>query len=181
MISSLGELREAKKLIEESKKELRKENIKFKKDIPLGMMIEVPSAALMSDKLAKEVDFFSIGTNDLVQYTTATDRMNSKVSKLYSPYNPGVLRLIDMTIRNGHKENIWVGMCGSVAGDQRLIPLLLAMGLDEFSVSPSKLLKQRKLINSLDINKLQEMKEKVLDQGTKEEVKSVLEEYKHKK
>ena len=181
MISSLRELREAKKLIEESKNELKEENIEFKKDIPLGMMIEVPSAALMSDKLAKEVDFFSIGTNDLIQYTTATDRMNPKVSELYSPYNPGVLRLIDMTIKNGHKENIWVGMCGSVAGNQDLIPLFLAMGLDEFSVSPSELLKSRKLINSLNIKQLKKLKEKVLDQGTKEEVKLVLKEYEYKK
>jgi len=149
MISNISEVRKAKKIIEFIKEELKEDGISFN-DFKLGIMIEIPAAAMISDHLAKEVDFFSIGTNDLIQYTTAVDRMNEQISDLYSPYHPALLRLVKMIIDNGHKENIWVGMCGEVAGKQDLIPLLFAMGLDEFSMSPSSLLESRQLIGSLE-------------------------------
>lgn len=148
MISNIREIREAKRLIQEVKEELSERNIKYS-DFEIGIMIEIPAAAIISDILAKEVDFFSIGTNDLIQYTTAVDRMNQKIADLYSPYHPALLILIKMVIDNGHKNNIWVGMCGEVAGNQKIIPLLLAMGLDEFSMSPSMVLKSRELISRL--------------------------------
>ncbi|MBI9013707.1 MAG: phosphoenolpyruvate--protein phosphotransferase [Clostridiales bacterium] len=149
MISNIDEVRKAKKLIEEIKADLLEEDIAFN-DFQIGIMIEIPAAALISDYLAKEVDFFSIGTNDLIQYTTAVDRMNEQISDLYSPYHPALLRLIKMIIDNGHKENIWVGMCGEVAGNKELIPLLFAMGLDELSMSPSLILENRQLIATLE-------------------------------
>jgi len=174
MISSMVELKKAKEIFEECKNELKEDNKIYSNDIEIGIMIEVPTAAIMSDKLAKEVDFFSIGTNDLIQYSTATDRMNANLKDLYTPYNPGVLRLINMTIENAHKEGIWVGMCGSVAGNQDLIPVLLAMGLDEFSMAPTTMLKSRKLINSLNIEELQNIKNRVLDAADKNEIKKIL-------
>jgi phosphotransferase system enzyme I (PtsI) len=174
MISSMIEVKKVKEIIAKCKIELDKENIKYSRDIEIGIMIEIPAAAIMSDKLAKEVDFFSIGTNDLIQYTTATDRMNANLKELYTPYNLGVLRLINMTIQNGHKEGIWVGMCGSVAGNQDLIPLLLAMGLDEFSMAPTAILKSRELINKLDIRELELIKNQVLDAEDKNEIEKIL-------
>ncbi|WP_396349589.1 phosphoenolpyruvate--protein phosphotransferase [Clostridium tetani] len=150
MIANLQELREAKSILEECKEELRKESIAFNENIKVGIMVEIPSAAIMSDVLAKEVDFFSIGTNDLIQYTIAVDRMNEKVSYLYDFFNPAVLRLINNVIVNGHKEGKFVGMCGEMAGKKELIPLLLGMGLDEFSMSASSILKAKKLITELN-------------------------------
>ena len=146
MISSLEELLDAKEVIKEVLKELDAENIAYSNDVEVGMMIEIPSAAVISDVLAKHVDFFSIGTNDLIQYTCAVDRMNQKISHLYNQFNPAVLRLIKMVIDNAHKEGKWVGMCGESAGDQRMIPILLGFGLDEFSMSPISILPARKLI-----------------------------------
>ena len=125
MISSLEELLQAKEVCEEVKEQLKSEGIDYSDDVEIGMMIEVPSAAIISDVLAKHVDFFSIGTNDLIQYTCAVDRMNQKISYLYNPFNPAVLRLIKMVIDNAHKENKLVGMCGEVAGDQLMIPILI--------------------------------------------------------
>ncbi|MCH4887238.1 phosphoenolpyruvate--protein phosphotransferase [Acidaminobacter sp. JC074] len=145
MISSLQELLKAKALVNDVASQMKEVG-----DYQVGMMIEIPSAAIISDILAKEVDFFSIGTNDLIQYTTAVDRMNETISDLYTPYHPALLRLIKTVIDNGHKENIWVGMCGEVAGNEDLIPILFAMGLDEFSMSPSSILKSRQIIRSLD-------------------------------
>jgi phosphotransferase system enzyme I (PtsI) len=174
MISSRLEIKKVKEIINECKMELDNEKKQYSKDIEIGIMIEVPAAAIMSDKLAKEVDFFSIGTNDLIQYTTATDRMNANLKELYTPYNIGVLRLIDMTIQNGHSQGIWVGMCGSVAGNQNLIPILLAMGLDEFSMAPSLVLKSRNLINNSSINDLQEIKDRILDAEDKNVIKKLL-------
>lgn len=174
MISSLEELLEAKAVLKEVKTDLDKEGISYASDIEVGMMIEVPSAAIISDILAKHVDFFSIGTNDLIQYTCAVDRMNEKIDHLYQPFNPGVLRLIKMVIDHGHKEGIWVGMCGEMAGDKRMIPILLGMGLDEFSMSPSSILPARKLIQTLTFNKTKGLVEKVLSMGTAAEIEEYL-------
>lgn len=147
MISSCDELLDAKAYLELVREELTIEGHHFNPSVPVGMMIEVPAAAVISDLLAKHVDFFSIGTNDLIQYTCSVDRMNQKIQHLYNPNNPAVLRLIQMTIENGHKAGIPVGMCGGMAEDEGFIPLLLGMGLDEFSVSPSSILQTRKIIN----------------------------------
>jgi len=174
MVSSLKELRAIKGIIEEVKSELSKEKIPFSQAIEIGIMIEIPSAAVMADKLAKEVDFFSIGTNDLIQYMTATDRMNSRLKHLYTPYHPGVLRVINDVIKKGHTEGIWVGMCGSVAGNQSLIPVLLGMGLDEFSMSPSSILESRALINSSSVKTLKPLVDDILDAGDADEVKRIL-------
>lgn len=145
LVTTLDEVHRAKALIEECKDELKNEGLKFA-DIPVGVMIETPSAAIISDLLAKEVDFFSIGTNDLTGYTMAVDRGNAAVSKLYDPIQPAVLRLIEATIKNAKKAGIPVGMCGEAAADTRLIPLLCKWGLDEFSVTPSSILQTRKSI-----------------------------------
>lgn len=174
MISSLEELLQAKEMLEQVKQELLDEKQSVAEDIQVGMMIEVPSAAIISDVLAKHVDFFSIGTNDLIQYTTAVDRMNEKISYLYNPCNPAVLRLIKMVIDNGHKENIWVGMCGELAGDQRIIPILLGMGLDEFSMSPISILPARKLIRSLSLEDAKKISDKVLSMGSAKEINEYL-------
>lgn len=174
MISSVNELLSAKRLLEESKNELRKENKAFSDKIGVGMMIEVPSAAVISDILAKYVDFFSIGTNDLIQYTCAVDRMNEKIYKLYSQYNPAVLRLISLVIKNAHKEGKWVGMCGESAGDPLMIPLLLGMGLDEFSMSSSSVLQARRIINSLSLIDAEKVAEKALSFETDTDVERFL-------
>lgn len=157
MICNLNELRKAKKLLDECKVELEEDNIKYNKNLLVGIMIEVPSAAIISDILAKEVDFFSIGTNDLMQYTLAVDRTNEKISYLYDFNDLAVLRLIKLVIENAHKAGIPVGMCGEMASREELIPLLIGMGLDEFSVSPSSILKIRKIIRSLNYIKCKRM------------------------
>ena len=171
MISSLEELLDAKEVIKEVLKELDAENIAYSNDVEVGMMIEIPSAAVISDVLAKHVDFFSIGTNDLIQYTCAVDRMNQKISHLYNQFNPAVLRLIKMVIDNAHKEGKWVGMCGESAGDQRMIPILLGFGLDEFSMSPISILPARKLITSLSYADMQKFADEVLAMCTAKEIK----------
>lgn len=139
MISNVEEVRAAKQILSEAKKELQNEGLAFNENIQIGIMIEIPSAAVMADILAKEIDFFSIGTNDLCQYTLAVDRMNDKISHLYDPYNPGVLRLIDNVIQQGHKHNIHVGMCGEMASDPIATLLLLGMGLKDFSMSAASI------------------------------------------
>ena len=172
MISSLEELLKAKEVVKEVQAELDAEGIAYAKDVEIGMMIEVPSAAVISDVLAKHVDFFSIGTNDLIQYTTAVDRMNQKISYLYNQFNPAVLRLIKMVIDNAHKEGKWVGMCGEAAGDQMMIPILLGFGLDEFSMSPISILPARKLITSVNEADMKKFADEVLAMGTAEEIKA---------
>ena len=174
MISSLEELLSAKEVIKEVLGELDAENIAYSNDVEVGMMIEIPSAAVISDVLAKHVDFFSIGTNDLIQYTCAVDRMNQKISHLYNQFNPAVLRLIKMVIDNAHKEGKWVGMCGESAGDQRMIPILLGFGLDEFSMSPISILPARKLITSLSYEEMQKLSNEVLAMGTAKEIKEYI-------
>lgn len=146
MVSSLKEYQDAMKIVEEVRNELRSRNIPFDENMEFGIMIELPAAALISDELAKECDFFSIGTNDLIQYTIAVDRMSEKVSYLYNPDHPAVLSLIEMTIRNAHKNGIWCGMCGEMAGDGKTTDKLLKMGLDEFSMSASSILEVKKAI-----------------------------------
>ncbi|MCD3195630.1 phosphoenolpyruvate--protein phosphotransferase [Clostridium botulinum C] len=174
MISSLEELLKAKHILNETKEDLIKEGIKVSDNIEVGMMIEVPSAAIISDILAKHVDFFSIGTNDLIQYTTAVDRINEKISYLYTPMNPAVLRLIKLVIDNAHKAGIWAGMCGEVAGDERLIPVLLGMGLDEFSMSAISILPARRLISSLSLKEAEAISNRVLSLDSAEEIATLL-------
>ena len=171
MISSLEELLAAKEVIKEVLAELDEQGIAYSKDVEVGMMIEIPSSAIITDILAKHVDFFSIGTNDLIQYTCAVDRMNQKISHLYNQFNPAVLRLIKMTIDNAHKEGKWVGMCGESAGDQRMIPILLGFGLDEFSMSPISILPARKFITSVKYEDMKKFADEVLTMGTAKEIK----------
>ena len=146
MISSLEEFLHAKEIVEECKKELKAEGKEYSENIEWGIMVEIPAAAVYADELAKHVDFFSIGTNDLIQYTLAADRMSEKVSYLYNPMHPAVLRLIKMTIDGAHKQGKWVGMCGEMAGDETAIPTLVEYGLDEFSMSASSILMAKQLI-----------------------------------
>ena len=146
MISGIEEFMQAKEVVEECKAELRSEGKEYSETIKWGIMVEIPAAAVMADELAKYVDFFSIGTNDLIQYTLAADRMSEKVSYLYNPMHPAVLRLIKMTIDGAHKHGKWVGMCGEMAGDERAIPTLVEYGLDEFSMSATSILNAKKII-----------------------------------
>lgn len=176
MISAVHEVRAVKVIIEELKTELEGEGLEFNGSVPLGIMIEIPAAAIASDLLAKEVDFFSIGTNDLIQYTVAVDRMNETIADLYTAYHPAVLRLIKMTIKNGHKAGIWVGMCGSVAGDLDLMPLLIGMGLDEFSMSPATILKARRRAATVNKEAVEGIVDDVLSLSTADEIESRLKE-----
>lgn len=178
MISSMEELRKAKKVLEECKKELDNENIEYNKNIKVGIMVEIPSAALIADKLAKECDFFSIGTNDLIQYTVAVERGNEKISKLYTKFHPSVIKLIKMAIDGAHSANIICGMCGEAAGDKLYIPLLIGLGLDEFSMNSNSLLNARKRINNLDKAECIKLSEEILQMSSAEEVEERLKEFK---
>ncbi|MER1955062.1 MAG: phosphoenolpyruvate--protein phosphotransferase [Desemzia incerta] len=178
MIATLGEFREAKAILLEEKENLIKDGVEVSDSIQVGIMIEIPAAAVIADKFAKEVDFFSIGTNDLIQYTMAADRMNERVSYLYQPYNPSILRLIKNVIDSAHKEGKWAGMCGEMAGDQTAVPLLLGLGLDEFSMSASSVLKTRSLMKTLDSTKMAELADRAINEcDTAEEVVGLVEEY----
>ncbi|WP_312500973.1 phosphoenolpyruvate--protein phosphotransferase [Lacrimispora sp.] len=177
MVTCLEEFREAKALIEELKKELDEKGIACKKDIQVGIMVETAAASLMADVFAKEVDFFSIGTNDLTQYTMSVDRGNDKVSYLYSPLNPAVLRSIRHVIECGRKEGIMVGMCGEAASDPMLIPLLLAFGLNEFSMSASAILNARKLITGYSTKELQAVADQAMSYSTVKEVEDYMREF----
>jgi phosphoenolpyruvate-protein phosphotransferase (PTS system enzyme I) len=170
MIATLVEFREAKAMLEEEKAKLVNEGIQVADHIELGIMVEIPSTAVLADQFAKEVDFFSIGTNDLIQYTMAADRMNQQVSYLYQPYNPSILRLVKMVIDAAHKEGKWAGMCGEMAGDETAIPILLGLGLDEFSMSASSILKARSLIRNLSKADMEKLASTVLNMSTTEEV-----------
>lgn len=174
MVTCLDEYREAKALIEEIKKELDSEGIAYKKDIQVGIMVETAAASLMADAFAKEVDFFSIGTNDLTQYTMSVDRGNDKVSYLYSPLNPAVLRSIKRIITCAREAGIMVGMCGEAASDPMMIPLLLAFGLNEFSMSASAILYSRKLITNYSIEELQAVADKAMSFVTVKEVEDYM-------
>ena len=170
MISGVEELKQANVILEEVKEELRQASASFDENIEVGAMIEIPSAALTSDILAKEVDFFSIGTNDLIQYALAVDRVNEKIAYLYEPAHPAVLRLIKNVIESGHKENIWVGMCGEMAGEPPLALLLLGLGLDEFSVSPIVLPEIKRVIRSVTLAQAREIAEEALTLPTGKDV-----------
>ncbi len=170
MIATLDEFRTAKKFVKDTEAELLAEGHAVSKDYQLGMMVEIPAAAILADQFAKEADFLSIGTNDLIQYSMAADRMNEKVSYLYQPYNPSLLRLIKLTIDGGHKEGKWVGMCGEMAGEEMAAPLLLGLGLDEFSMSASSILQSRKMIRSLKYSEMKEMADKALNMSNEAEV-----------
>lgn len=170
MIATVDEFRQAKAIFNEEKENLIKEGVQVADNIEVGMMVEIPAAAVNADNFAKEADFFSIGTNDLIQYSMAADRMSENVSYLYQPYNPSVLRLIKMTIDGAHKEGKWAGMCGAMAGEPYAVPLLLGMGLDEFSMSATQILKARKMVTSLDKNEAAKLAEEALKLATAEEV-----------
>ncbi|QSE76967.1 phosphoenolpyruvate--protein phosphotransferase [Lactococcus taiwanensis] len=178
MVALLTEFRAAKKIYEEEKAKLIAEGVPVEDGIEVGIMIEIPAAAMLADQFAKEVDFFSIGTNDLIQYTMAADRMNEQVSYLYQPYNPSILRLINNVIKAAHAEGKWAGMCGEMAGDQTAVPLLMGMGLDEFSMSATSVLQTRSLMKRLDSKKMEELANKALSEcATMEEVVTLVEEY----
>lgn len=178
MIATLQEFRAAKQMFEEEKAKLKAEGVEISDEIQVGIMIEIPAAAVIADKFAKEVDFFSIGTNDLIQYTMAADRMNERVSYLYQPYNPAILRLIKGVIEAAHAEGKWAGMCGEMAGDQTAVPLLVGLGLDEFSMSATSILKTRSLMKRLDTQKMAELADKAInDCDTADEVVALVEQY----
>lgn len=170
MISGIGELKQAIGILDEAKDELRHKKIKFNEKIEIGVMIEIPSAALTCDILAKDVDFFSIGTNDLIQYTLAIDRVNEKIAYLYKPTHPGVLRLIKNIIDAGHKEKIWVGMCGEMAGEPGFGLILLGLGLDEFSMSSVAIPEMKYIIRNVNFKDAKEVAEKALSLPTGEEI-----------
>jgi len=170
MIANLDEFRAAKAIIEAEKKDLLDKGIDVSDKIELGIMVEIPSTVIMADLFAKEVDFFSIGTNDLIQYTMAADRMNESVSYLYQPYHPAILRLIKMVIDAAHTEGKWVGLCGEMAGDEIAIPLLLGMGLDKFSMSATSILKVRSQLLHLSKKEMESLVAQTLQMGTSKEV-----------
>lgn len=174
MIASVKELVDAKKVVEDVKKELREKNILFNENIKIGIMIEIPSAAIMAEELAKECDFFSIGTNDLIQYTLAVERGNEKVASLYTHFHPAVIRLIKYVIDSAHNNGIICGMCGEAAGDSLYIPLLVGMGLDDFSMNANKILESRKLVRSLDYSECKTLADEVLKMVHREEIKEKL-------
>ena len=178
MIATLQEFRQAKGMLLEEKAKLVSEGVEVSENIEVGIMIEIPAAAVIADKFAKEVDFFSIGTNDLIQYTMAADRMNERVSYLYQPYNPSILRLIKNVIDASHKEGKWTGMCGEMAGDQTAVPLLVGLGLDEFSMSASSILKTRSLMKRLDTKQMAELADKAINEcDTADEVVELVQTY----
>ena len=176
MIATLGEFRAAKGILLEEKEKLVSEGTKVSESIEVGIMVEIPSTAVMADTFAKEVDFFSIGTNDLIQYTMAADRMNEQVSYLYQPYNPAILRLVKMVIDAAHKEGKWAGMCGEMAGDPIAIPILLGLGLDEFSMSATSVLPARSQILGLSKEKISAHIDHILQMDTMEDVVKFAEE-----
>lgn len=170
MIATIEEFRQAKALLMEEKESLKNDGIEVSDDIEIGIMVEIPSTAVIAKQFAKEVDFFSIGTNDLIQYTMAADRMNEQVSYLYQPYNPAILNLINTVIEAAHAEDKWVGMCGEMAGDSIAIPLLVGLGLDEFSMSATSILPARTQLLNLSKKELVKAKDQFLAMNTSEEV-----------
>lgn len=170
MIATLNEFKEAKAILLEEKEALISADVNVSDNIEIGIMVEIPATAVLADQFAKEVDFFSIGTNDLIQYTMAADRMNERVSYLYQPYNPAILRLVSLVIEAAHKEGKWAGMCGEMAGDETAIPILLGLGLDEFSMSAPSVLRARSQIKQLSKEQAAQYKEEILSMSTTDEV-----------
>ena len=170
MIATVNEFKEAKALYDEERAKLIAEGVKVADDVEVGCMIEIPAAAVLAEKLAKYADFFSIGTNDLIQYSMAADRMSEPVSYLYQPLNPSILRLVKMTIDGSHAHGKWCGMCGEMAGDELAAPVLLGLGLDEFSMSATSILRARRMINSLSYEEMKVMADKAVELDTMEEV-----------
>ena len=170
MIATVKEFRDAKAIFEEVKAELIAEGVAVSDSIEVGMMVEIPAAAVLADQFAKYADFFSIGTNDLIQYSMAADRMSEHVSYLYQPYNPSVLRLVANTIKGAHEHGKWVGMCGAMAGEPHAVPILLGLGLDEFSMSATQILKARKVVKSLSYEEMQGLAQECLNKDTADEV-----------
>ncbi|MBP3949698.1 phosphoenolpyruvate--protein phosphotransferase [Bacillus suaedae] len=177
MIATLEELRAAKSMLNEEKDKLVADGVDVSDQIEVGMMVEIPSTAVAADLFAKEVDFFSIGTNDLIQYTMAADRMNERVSYLYQPYHPAILRLVKMVIDAAHKEGKWAGMCGEMAGDEIAIPLLLGLGLDEFSMSATSILPARSQLLTLSKEELSAFSNEMLTLDTADEVEKKVRAY----
>lgn len=176
MISNIDEVRQALALVKESKQELKKEGLKYQDNLETGVMIEVPSAAILSREIAPLVDFFSIGTNDLVQYTLAVDRGNQRISHLYQSFNPAVLRLVKMTIENAHAEGIWCGICGELGADPRATIILVGMGIDEISVNPPSVPKIKGIIHSISRQDARKIAEECLRHQTHDQVVNYLEE-----
>ena len=170
MIATIDEFKNAKQFVLDTKEELLKEGVKVSDEIEIGMMVEIPASAVLADEFAKYADFFSIGTNDLIQYSMAADRMSEKVAYLYQPLNPSILRLIKMTIDGAHSQGRWCGMCGEMGGDPMAAPVLLGLGLDEFSMSATKILPTRKIITSLNKKEMEELANKALKCHTESEV-----------
>ncbi len=170
MIATVNEFTDAKQFVMETKEELKKEGFEVSDEIEIGMMVEIPASAVLADEFAKYADFFSIGTNDLIQYSMAADRMSEKVAYLYQPLNPSILRLIKMTIDGAHSQGRWCGMCGEMGGDPMAAPVLLGLGLDEFSMSASKILPTRKIITNLNKKKMEDLASKAVKCHTEAEV-----------
>ena len=174
MIATVKEFLDAKAIYNEEREKLISEGIKVADKIEVGMMVEIPASAILADEFAKHADFFSIGTNDLIQYSMAADRMSEKVSYLYQPLNPSILRLVKMTIDGAHSQGKWAGMCGEMAGDPNAAPLLLGLGLDEFSMSATSILRARKIINGLSKKEMEELADKAIHMQTEQEVLELL-------
>ena len=174
MIATINEFRAAKAIVDDEKAKLLAEGVKVADDYQVGMMVEIPAAAILADQFAKEADFFSIGTNDLIQYSMAADRMSKPVSYLYQPLNPSILRLIKLTIEGAHKEGKWCGMCGEMAGDEIAVPVLLGLGLDEFSMSATSILKARRMVRKLNYEEAKELAAKAVECCRAEEVEELV-------
>jgi phosphoenolpyruvate-protein phosphotransferase (PTS system enzyme I) len=177
MIISVEEIRELKQEIDKLKAQLKAENHAFDEKIEIGVMIETPAAAVIAEHLAKEVDFFSIGTNDLTQYTLAVDRGNELISHLYNPLTPSVLTLIKKVIDASHKEGKWTGMCGELAGDERATVLLLGMGLDEFSMSAISIPKIKKIVRNTNFSEAKQLADVALQKATAQEIADLIEKF----
>jgi phosphotransferase system enzyme I (PtsI) len=172
MITSLSELRRSRSLLEEAKAQLRSEEVPFDPDMPVGIMIETPSAVLIADMLAREIDFFSIGTNDLIQYALAVDRVNERIAHLYEPTHPGILRMLKMVIDAADKEAVHLSVCGEIAGDVSLTLVLLGLGVRELSMTATAIPEVKKLIRSVALKDVKALASRVLDLSTTEEVRN---------
>ncbi|WP_342258638.1 phosphoenolpyruvate--protein phosphotransferase [Spiroplasma endosymbiont of Dioctria linearis] len=176
MIATIDEFLAAKKFTLECKEELKKEGIKVGKDLQIGMMVEIPAAAVNAENFAKHADFFSVGTNDLIQYAMAADRMSENVTYLYQPYNPSILKLLKMTIDGAHKHGKWAGMCGEMAGEPDALPLLMGLGLDAYSMSATSILKARSIMSKLTLKEVKQLADKALECETSSEVLKLVKE-----